>query len=219
MGNKLNKIESYISDIIQGEKEVFINGEHYNEIGRQTRKKILEIAAEIGTGVFAEAGACMGTDTKLLEECGWTGILIEPSEGLFEFCKRTRKCIVENYALVSSDYDSDYISEIPVFKINHILPDYPLNSGKYNATTFNKLVEKHDLKKIDIFVLDAEGLEQEIIKGINFEKIEITNFIIECNIDQTSKESLDTFMLSYGYLNHGVVEHLGTGFYDYHYKK
>lgn len=214
-----NKIQSFISNITQAEKEVFINGEHYNEIGRQTRKKILEIASEIGTGVFAEAGACMGTDTKLLEECGWTGILIEPSEGLFEFCKQTRKCIVENYALVSENYTSDYISEIPVFKINHILPNYPINSGNYNAISFNKLIEKHNIDKIDIFVLDAEGFEQEIIKGINFERVEITNFIIECNINETSRESLDTFMLSYGYSNQGVAEYLGSGFCDYHYKK
>lgn len=214
-----NKIQSFISNITQAEKEVFINGEHYNEIGRQTRKKILEIASEIGTGVFAEAGACMGTDTKLLEECGWNGILIEPSEGLFEFCKQTRKCIVENYALVSEDYTSDYISEIPVFQINHILPNYPINSGNYNAISLDKLIGKYNMDKIDIFVLDAEGLEQEIIKGINFEKVEITNFIIECNINETSRESLDTFMLSYGYSNQGVAEYLGSGFYDYHYKK
>ena len=214
-----NKIQSFISNITQAEKEVFINGEHYNEMGRQTRKKILEIASEIGTGVFAEAGACMGTDTKLLEECGWTGILIEPSEGLFEFCKQTRKCIVENYALVSEDYTSDYISEIPVFGINHLLPGYPINSGNYNAISFDKLAGKHNINKIDIFVLVAEGFEQEIIKGINFEKVEITNFIIECNIDETSRESLDAFMLSYGYSNQGVAEHLGAGFYDYHYKK
>jgi FkbM family methyltransferase len=214
-----NKIQLFVSNLDQAEKEVFINGEHYNEIGRQTRKKILEIASEIGIGVFAEAGACMGTDTKLLEECGWSGILIEPSEGLFEFCRQTRKCIVENYALVSKDYTSNYISEIPVFKINHILPNFPINSGNYNAISFDKLVDKHNINKIDIFVLDAEGLEQEIIKGINFEKVEITNFIIECNLNQTSRESLDTFMLSFGYSNEGVAGYMGSSFYDYHYKK
>ena len=107
----------------------------------------------------------MGTDTKLLEECGWNGILIEPSEGLFEFCKQTRKCIVENYALVSEDYTSDYISEIPVFQINHILPNFPINSGNYNAISFNKLLEKHNIDKIiaDPMILTRKFGHPELI--------------------------------------------------------
>jgi uncharacterized protein YutE (UPF0331/DUF86 family) len=214
-----SKIENFLKDIKESEKQVFVNGEHYNNMGRKTRIKILEIASTIGNGTFAEAGACMGTDTKLLEECGWNGILIEPSEGLYEFCRRTRKCIVENYALVSKDYDSDYITDIPVFTVNHLLDGYPNNSGIYTTATFEGISEKHNINKIDIFVLDAEGLEQEIIKGIDFKKIEITNFIMECNLNYTDLESIDNFMSSYGYSNEGVIEYLGSGIYDYHYKK
>jgi FkbM family methyltransferase len=214
-------IKHLLEDIIESEKKVFVNGEHYNEIGRQTRKKILEIAGEIDNGFFVEVGACMGTDTKLLEFAGWNGLLIEPSEGLYGFCKNTRNCIVENYALVSNEYTKETISNIPVFS----LPDNinsSANSNLYKTITFDSLAEKHNIKKIDIFVLDVEGLEIDILNGINFDKTDITNFIIECNEQKYSLDFLNELMNSKGYKNMGLAEHLGapdSGLADYHYKK
>jgi hypothetical protein len=81
------------------------------------------------------------------------------------------------------------------------------------------MAKKHNIRKIDIFVLDTEGSEEEIIRGINFENIEISNFIIECNLNILKIEEFDLFMSSLGYKNMGIAEDLGSGFFDYHYKK
>jgi FkbM family methyltransferase len=215
-------IKDLLENIIESEKKIFTNGEHYNQMGRQTRKKILEIAEDVNNGFFVEVGACMGTDTKLLEFAGWNGILIEPSEGLYEFCKNTRSCIVENYALVSNEYTEETISNIPVFSLPNYITNYPGNSNLYKTITFDSLAEKHNIKKVDIFVLDVEGLEIDILNGINFNKIEITNFIIEANEQKYSLDFLNQLMSSKGYKNMGLVEHLGapdSGLADYHYKK
>ena len=218
----MDLIKHLLEDMIENEKKVFTNGEHYNEIGRKTRKKILEIAKEIGIGFFVEVGACMGTDTKFLEFSGWNGLLVEPSEGLYEYCKNTRNCIVENYALVSYEYSHETISNIPVFSLPSYINNYSDNSNLYKTITFDSLAEKHNIKKIDIFILDVEGLEIDILNGINFNKIEITNFIIECNEHKYSLDFLDKTMGSKGYKNMGLVEQLGSidsGLADYHYKK
>jgi FkbM family methyltransferase len=184
----------------------------------------LELSSKIeGVGFFAEVGACMGTDTKLLEACGWTGILVEPSQGLAQYCKDTRSCIVENYALVSHDFyksnNKVYQGQIPCFGIRHLMPQYPDNSYEFDAIPFSLLAQKHNIKKIDIFVLDVEGLEIEVMNGINFDEIEIDNFIIEWNLKSYSLENLDSYMLSKGYKNICLVEKLGENQSDYHYKK
>jgi FkbM family methyltransferase len=221
---KNQELQFVLSNLKDMEKEIFINNEHYNESGFETRKYVLELASKINSpGFFAEVGACMGTDTKLLEACGWTGILIEPSKGLAQYCRDTRNCIVENYALVSHEFykSNKKIStqEINCFSINHILPNYPPNTYEFDAVPFSVLSKKHDIKKINIFILDVEGLEIEVMNGIDFEEVEIDNFIIECNFNNYSLEKLDEYMISKGYKNICLVEKLGKNHSDYHYKK
>ena len=167
----MTNIQGILENFDLYEQTIFNQSEHYNEKGRSTRKKILEISSQTEKGFFAEVGACMGTDTKILEHLGWNGILVEPSEGLFEFCKSTRKCIVENFALVSEDYKNETITsnrnftqfaengQINVFSINHYLPNYPQNSVNFKVITFSELCKRHKIDKIDIFVLDVEGYE------------------------------------------------------------
>lgn len=212
--NSVNNIEDL-------EKKVFINGEHYNELGRSTRKKILEISELTDTGFFVEVGACMGTDTKLLEYKGWNGLLVEPSEPLFLFCKNTRNCIVENYALVSDEYHNNTISntDISVFYLLEPIDGYPENSNLYKTITFDKLCQKHNITKVDIFILDVEGYEIEILKGIDFDNIDISNFIIEWKYDELFE--LNNFMKNKGYENLGMIEMLdpNIGLADFYYKK
>ena len=68
-------------------------------------------------------------------------------------------------------------------------------------------------------VLDVEGLELEIISGINFDEVEISNFIIDCNFQIYNLEKLDDLMLSKGYKNMGLVEKLSEMQSDYLYTK
>lgn len=226
------KIKEILSNISESEKKVFINGEHYNEMGSVTRKKILELAQDIENGFFVEVGACMGTDTKFLEVCGWNGLLIEPSDGLYNWCKENRNCIVENYALVSDNYKNEFVAGISAFRLpdyieGHNTPNsqiYAIDQNgnqreAFKAITFSKLAKNNDIKNVDIFVLDVEGLELEILEGINFEEVNISNFIIECNFHIYSLEKLDEIMISKGYKNMGIVERLSDIQSDYHYSK
>jgi hypothetical protein len=53
--------------------------------------------------------------------------------------------------------------------------NYELVEGK----TFESIMRENNVKKIDLLVIDTEGYDTEIIKTINFNKIEITSIFFE----------------------------------------
>jgi FkbM family methyltransferase len=183
-----------------------INFNYYDNTYENVPIKILKYLQNIDKGVFVEIGAHNGifqSNTKILEDCGWKGLLIEPSSKLFEDCKINRKCFVERYALVSDDYteqfiDSDNTGEnlrnnAGVFSMG------PESSEKCPAISFNKLNKKYMFKNIDFMSIDVEGYELEVIKGIDLEKISIQFLVIEINNRFYSLEDMNQFLFSKGY--------------------
>ena len=185
-------IGKYTIDTSSGQKfETFIReGEPGN-----INIKILKYLSGIENGFFVEAGAHDGifqSNTKILEDLEWDGLLIEPSLALYEKCLLHRKCKTENFALVSNDFKGDKIGEHDII----LMGDEP--RGYCPASTFTKIALKHNIKKIDVFFLDVEGYEIEALKGIDFDNIDITYFVIEVN---STIEEMDKFMNSKGYEN------------------
>tara|TARA_Y200000002_G_C22651001_1_gene651313 strand:+ start:117 stop:872 length:756 start_codon:yes stop_codon:yes gene_type:complete len=144
---------------------------------------------------FMEAGAFDGikqSNSFKLEKIDWQGILIEPCEESFKKLLINRsECVKINCCLGaqngpkllkgtflkgglmatvksnlkkrdSSSTKKDVISKIfRKFKIN------PMVREKYvPAKTFSEIIEETKYPKIDIFILDVEGYEIEVIKGI-----------------------------------------------------
>jgi len=64
--------------------------------------------------------------------------------------------------------------------------------------TINQLMEKHKLDYLDILFIDAEGLDDRIIKSINFKKYKIKTIIYE-NLHTLSNERLIHFLSRKGY--------------------
>ena len=62
---------------------------------------------------FVEAGGSHPEDqnnTSLLEKNGWSGLVIEPKTDFNNSYQKSRpKTILENYVLVSNEYEKDYI--------------------------------------------------------------------------------------------------------------
>lgn len=169
--------------------------------------KILEYLKEIENGFFVECGAHDGifqSNTKLLEDFGWDGLLIEPSDFLYEECKKNRKCLVENYALVSSSYKENFIHSDHTGNLlkngkGILLMGNDLDN-KCPVITFTDLAKKHNIYKVDVFFLDVEGYEIEVLNGIDFESTVIDYFVIEVNSDYFSLDQLDKIMSQNGYV-------------------
>lgn len=183
-------------------------------------------------GFFIEAGANDGvsqSNTLLYEkEYGWTGLLVEPNSSKYSQCKSNRpNSIVENYALVSDSYLGDYIEG----DFNHdgyaeSLTSMVLDEGdwcddilrdckkekkessnvvKVPAITLDKLLEKHNIQKIDFFSLDVEGYEISVLNGFDIEKYLPTYMLIETTSFENRRKVIFDYMQD---RNYKVIEEL-----------
>ncbi|MGD1711995.1 FkbM family methyltransferase [Dapis sp. BLCC M172] len=168
-------------------------------------------------GFFIEAGANDGisqSNTLYFEKYkNWQGILVEAIPELAEKCRINRsQSVVENYALVPFDYDRDYIkmyycnlmsfvdgaiksdeekkvhlkAGCQVQNINH---SYEINVP---VTTLTAILDKYQVKNIDLFSLDVEGFELDVLQGIDFDKYQPKFMLIE--VRYRDRKAIDSFL-------------------------
>lgn len=204
----MSKIQDYLITHEEEFKPWLVN----NEQGR-IELKILPYLKDIENGFFIEAGALDGlfmSNTKILEDLGWNGLLIEPSKYACRKCKENRKVIVENCALVSKDYKGDKVYGDFFFDgqdgmgawsgIHKNL--YGLKSiAEVPAVTLDKVLKYHKITKIDFLSLDVEGHEMQALDGIDFSTTDITYILVEVNLKDYSLEDMNEYLAQFGYKN------------------
>ena len=153
-------------------------------------------------GFFVEAGANDGieqSNTLYFEKyMEWTGILVEPIKELAAQCGINRpRCIVENCALVSLEYEMEFIEMQYCNLMSVVRGSLPPQEEKiyieqgcevqgistYSlrvpARTLTSVLDKYRVNKLDFLSLDVEGYELNVLKGINFNKYRPTFMLIE----------------------------------------
>jgi len=161
----------------------------------------------ITDGVYVECGSNDGvfqTNTIDLEKNkNWSGFLIEASPKSFNDCLINRdndKNIILNCALVSFDYELDFVegdfdghpmSSVDGNRLNRN------DKIKVKARTFDSILKEYDISKIDLFVIDVEGFELNVLKGIDFNWCAPSYLCIEVYTDD--KENIDDFLIEKGY--------------------
>lgn len=161
--------------------------------------KILKYLQHVDKGIFIEVGAANGSiesnsNTKILEDMGWTGVLVEPNFYSHDQCKVNRpNCKLERFALVSFDYDKPEIYEGDIDTM------VPKKDEYYPTSTLTRIAEINGLTHVDFLSLDVEGYELEVLKGIDFNVINIVWILVECNTNKYSYEELESFLLNKGY--------------------
>ena len=191
---------------------------------------------------YIEVGANDGitqSNTFFLEKkYNAKGMLIEASPSLFEKCflYRSKRNIIENYALVSPDFKEEFVQlifgnlwttqsegkknslehakkgafrKLPIRKILG-LPNDQVYNFFAPAITLNNLIEKHSINNVDLLSLDVEGNELSVLKGCKLEKGHIKNIIIE-TLDY---KNINKFLSNYGY---SLVKKLSS--HDYLFSK
>lgn len=158
-------------------------------------------------GTYIELGANDGLFSSntyhLQKQLNWKGILIEPALDLYFKCKRNRgNCnLVLNYACVPFSYKEKFVTMIYSGAMtttddlqneienpgNHaksggkFIPNYDkLIRFATQGKTLNKILIEANVKdEIDFLSLDVEGVEIEVLKGIDFKKYSFKYMLIE----------------------------------------
>ena len=133
---------------------------------------------------------------EFIKRDGWHGILVEPVEYLFrtlvENYKGMTDLIFENAAISDKDGQKDFYypretsdkvpgwyGQIGSFRRDVILKhqtDFPniedyIDTERVDTLTFDTLLTRHRVAKVDLINIDTEGYDVEIIRLIDFTKI------------------------------------------------
>ena len=144
------------------------------------------------------------------KERDWSGLLIEPNPIEYNKMDNNERSLSkkENCAISQVEQDVNFLSiggpcnvlsgilefyhpqhmqrverELDMYK------DYPVGHELYStkevvkikSSRLETLFDKYNMKDIDFISIDVEGAELEVLKSINFEKVNITCFLIENN--------------------------------------
>ena len=164
-------------------------------------------------------------------------ILVEPFEihnkSIKENYKDIGNYIIENVAITNdsdktkklyySEMDGPSRDAVCSYQVSSIIPSHVLKhydksvvlETEVNAITINEVFLKHNLSEIEYVFLDAEGIDFEILKDIDFKTFNIKHIQIEHL--HINKEELNAFMVSKGYINTNTT--LDYHGYDVMFKK
>ena len=163
-------------------------------------------------GFYIECGANDGITQsntyKLETDKNWKGILIEPSEIKINQCKNNRndKNIFLNCALVSDDYHNEFIEgdfnysdngQSLMASINGERRENASNLINVRAKTLASILDEFKIKKIDLFSLDVEGYELNVLNGLDLNRYKPINILIE--IYNKDFYNIVNLMLKYNY--------------------
>lgn len=192
------------------------------------RVALLEIAKKKKNIFLVNIGANDGLTNDPLRELvitkKWKGLMVEPIPYIFERLKKTYKnkkgILLENAAVsnVNGTTNFWYIEktrelrsgedQIGSFDKKIVLKSIEecnfskkhLIKGEIRCLTLKKLLTKHKIKKIDVFSIDTEGFDYEIIKQIDFKKFKPQLIIFEhCHLNLKDKKACFGLLNKSGY--------------------
>lgn len=176
-----------------------------SEIG-QDKWVIFKMFPGVHDGVFLDVGSghgTIGSNSKALEELGWTGICVDP----FPTSMEGRTCVVEK-AVVSSAS-----GEVVKFHTHAGLGGMADTLGKWKdeaekspavELTTNTLGQLLDRARAPSYIhflsLDIEGAELEALKGVPFDRYRFGAMAIEHNEEEPKRSDLLKFLAEKGYV-------------------
>lgn len=124
-------------------------------------------------GVFIEAGANDGitqSNTWYFETYrGWSGLLIEPVADLARMARKFRKSPVANVALCGRAEDGSLLS-LSVNDLQTSVSRGDEASLQVRARALSNILDEYAITDIDLFSLDVEGFEIDVLDGLDLSR-------------------------------------------------
>jgi FkbM family methyltransferase len=175
-----------------------------SEIG-QDKWVIVKMFPGVTNGFFLDVGSghgTIGSNTKALEERGWTGICVDP----FPTHMEDRTCQMEKVVVSSSSGQTvKFHAHSGLGGIADTLGKWKDEASKspvveFTTTTLGEVLERTKAPSyIHFLSLDIEGAELEALKGVPFEKYRFGSMAIEHNDEEPKRSDLLKFLESRGY--------------------
>jgi FkbM family methyltransferase len=175
-----------------------------SEIG-QDKWVIFKMFPGVTNGFFLDVGSghgTIGSNTKALEEIGWTGICVDPFPSHME----DRTCRMEKEVVSSSS------GQIVKFHTHSGLGGIADTLGKWKeeaekspivelkTITLGEMLARDNAPAFIHFLsVDIEGAELEALKGIPFDKYRFGAMAIEHNEEEPKRTNILKFLESHGY--------------------
>jgi FkbM family methyltransferase len=170
-----------------------------------------------------QIGTCVGNDdvTSLIQNNKIDSlVLIEPmsihNNSILDCYKNVENVFLENIAITYDDRKEIsffyHQNDGPKYEVSSIDKHHIIKHGyneqgiielKVKSIMLNELFEKYNLLNIDVLFIDAEGIDDKLIKSINFEKFQISKIFFE-NLHITDVTIYD-FLINLGYeITHNI---------------
>lgn len=146
-------------------------------------------------------------NTYLLEQKGWTGMAFEPVKAQAEQWEDARSTPCYNIAIGDKEGEVEFTEmNVDAFSGIGAAKYYADNLSavttyKVRQRTLANILKEKEIKHVDFVSIDVEGYEMNVLKGIDFEAVDITCFSIENNRDGQIMPDMELrkFMIQKGY--------------------
>lgn len=128
-------------------------------------------------GTFLDVGACYSiwlSNTYFFEkEKKWNGLIIEPDPIYFSDNKINRTCYMENVAIHPN------VGTMNFKPMSNLIEEADEDSIIVKCDRLDNLLDKYDIKEIDLISIDIEGYEKEAWSTFDYKKYNPKVMIIE----------------------------------------
>ena len=157
---------------------------HYAEFAEDVM--VNRIFKNLNKGFYVDIGAYhpfKGSLTYHLYKKGWHGINIDISKASIDLFNISRKRDMNiNCAISDHDGETYYYENSEINQQNSLFKSNENQKKiKIKCFTLNNILDSNKIKKVDFINVDTEGNELQVLKGIDFEKIDPLLLTVEDN--------------------------------------